>query len=186
MKTNAMKVKTNRMNMDYPLPSATRTSTPTLWMYRWHVFQDNFRHAGKNLHAILKFSPPQIVQFGNGLWAILWGISMTLKAPAILAVSPHLYAWMHASFLHGVPPRAWGVAALVLGLRQMYALSWPTGDRIRRCKQATRGLCRWWIGLLVGFLSSGVPSNANVFYVFLAGLSVWTLYRFEGRTECQF
>jgi len=169
-----------QMNMDYPFGRSARPKAPTLPAYRRRLFAADLRQACLNLKAIVRREPPKIVQLGNGLWAMLWGLNMAARAPAIFAASPRLYAWMHVGALQVIPARGWGLAAFVLGLMQLHALSWPTGNHPLRCIRAARLICSFWAGMLTGFLYSGVPNNANVFYFFLTALSIWTLWRLSG------
>jgi len=155
----------------------------TFLFYHWQLFLMDLRRAGVNLGTILRSEKPRMGQFANGLWATLWGINMIVKGPAIFAASPRIYAWMHWRMFAHLPAQAWGVAALGLGLLQIYALCWPMRHPVCKCKSAARLMCSWWSGMLMGFVLSGVPGNADVFYAFFTAGSIWVLWRLGDRNE---
>lgn len=149
----------------------------SLMFYRWQLFLMDLHQAFVNMGVILRNERPKMAQFSNGVWAILWGLNMSLKAPAIFAASPRLYAWMHRGLFFHLPAPAWGLAAFALGLLQMYVLCWPVRDPICKRIWAARLMCSYWTGMLTGFFLSGVPGNASIFYALLTAGSVWVLWR---------
>lgn len=159
-----------------------RTAPPSLWAYYWQRLRADARQAGANAKAILKDSAPHIVQTILGLWAVGWGLWMAVCAPATFAANPAIYGWMHQGLFAGVPPRAWGGTSLGLGLWQLHALVWPhPQQRSDACRRAARSLSRFWAGMALGHLANTLfhhaPSPAAGFYLFLAGWSLYVVWR---------
>ena len=157
---------------------------PSVLAYRWRLFVADLRHAQSNMHAILHYEPPQIVQLGLGAWTIIQGLLLALFAPAIFATAPRVYAWMTHGLFFWCPPRIWGLVMLVVGLRQWYALAWPHRSRSRLCLVAAKSLQRLWTGLAFGFLVNGVPCLATALCMAIAGGAHYVVWRLLDRVDC--
>lgn len=141
------------------------------------------RLAWVNLLIIVRYSPPQMVQFLFSLWPVLWGIWTLSQGAGLWATAPRLYLWMHTGIFLHFPPAAWGLLTVGLGMNSLHALVWPSARRTHRVRAAVRGLCGMNAALAVGFGCSVFASPSWIFYGFLAAVFAWCLYRLSGEND---